>query len=153
MLIDIISKNGVMLLNILQRPDGSIDEWAVYILEEIAKWYSVCSEGVYGTRPWRIYGEGISKVVVHQFSEDEVPWNSSDYRFTSKGKNVFAFMMRTPENRTAVIKSFSDNEKAEKVSLLGYGNVPFHQSFGILTVKLPDNMPAEYANCLKIALK
>ncbi len=153
MLVDIISKNGVMLLNILQRPDGTIDEWAVYILGEIAKWYSICSEGVYGTRPWRIYGEGISKVVIHQFSEDEVSWNNSDYRFTSKGKNVYAFMMRTPEDRTAVIKSFKEDEIAEHVSLLGYGNVPFHQIFGILTVKLPDNMPAEYANCLKIAFK
>ncbi len=152
MLIDIISKNGVMLLNILQKPDGTIDEWAVYILEEMTKWYSVCSEGVLGTRPWRISGEGISKVVIQHFSEDAVPWNSSDFRFTSKGKNVYAFMMRAPENNAAVIKSFREDEKVTEVTLLGYGPVPFSQNFGILTLKLPDMMPTEYPNCLKITL-
>ena len=51
MLVDIISKNGTMLLNILQRPDGTIDEWERWTLEEIGTWFDVCSEGVYGTRP------------------------------------------------------------------------------------------------------
>ncbi|MHB1151357.1 MAG: alpha-L-fucosidase C-terminal domain-containing protein [Eubacteriales bacterium] len=81
-----------------------------------------------------------------------MPWNSSDFRFTSKGKNVYAFMMRTPENNAAVIKSFREDEKVTEVILLGYGQVPFSQNFGILTVKLPNRMPTEYSNCLKITL-
>lgn len=152
MLIDIISKNGTMLLNILQKPDGSIDEWAENILEELAKWFAVCSEGVYGTRPWRIGSEGDSKVVIKSFAEDAVPWNSSDFRFTAKGNDIYAFMMRCPENKVSVIKSFTHSEKVTAVSLLGYGKVPFAQNFGILTVKLPDIMPTEYTNCIKFTL-
>lgn len=152
MLIDIISKNGTMLLNVLQKPDGSIDEWAVYILEELAKWFAVCSEGVYGTRPWRVDGEGDSKVVISGFTESAVEWNNSDFRFTAKGDDVYAFIMHTPEIRKCTIKSFTEAEKVKSVSLLGYGEVPFAQNFGILTVKLPENMPTEYTNCLKFSL-
>ena len=65
MLVDIISKNGVMLLNILQRPDGTIDEEARFLLEELAKWFAVCAEGVYGTRPFRVFGEGDTRCLLY----------------------------------------------------------------------------------------
>ena len=100
MLVDIISKNGTMLLNVLQRPDGSIDDEAVWILESLAGWFAVCSEGVYGTRPWRISSEGDTRTVIEGFTETEAAWTSSDYRFTCKGNTVYAFQMRAPENRT-----------------------------------------------------
>ncbi len=152
MLVDIISKNGTMLLNILQRPDGSIDEWERWTLEEIAKWFAVASEGVYGTRPWRTFGEGDSRVLIEGFKENQVEWNPSDFRFTSKGKDVYAFMMAAPKDGRAVIKSFEESDQVEKVTLLGYGEIPFDQSFGILTCKLPEKLPTEYTNCLKITL-
>ena len=151
MLVDIISKNGTMLLNILQRPDGTIDEWERWTLEQIGTWFDVAAEGVYGTRPWRVYGEGDSKVVINGFQESEVAWSASDYRFTCKGKDVYAFMMHAPENRCAVLKSFVE-DKVEKVTLLGYGEVPFAQNFGVLTVSLPQELPTAYTNCLRITL-
>ena len=58
MIVDIASKNGSMLLNILQLPDGSIDDESRFILRELGGWFSVCGEGVYGTRPYKIFGEG-----------------------------------------------------------------------------------------------
>lgn len=152
MLVDIISKNGIMLLNILQRPDGSIDDEAVYILEELAKWYAICGEGVYGTRPWHKYGEGDTQVLIEGFKEVKTSWNSSDYRFVTKGGNVYAFMLKTPENKVAVIKSLTESEKVKEVRLLGAGTVPFSQSFGIVTVKLPEVMPTEYVNCLELVM-
>ena len=152
MLIDIISKNGTMLLNILQRPDGSIDDEAVYILEELAKWFAVCGEGVYGTRPWRKYGEGDTRAVIEGFREEKTNWNSSDYRFTAKGNNIYAFLLKAADNRVAVIKSFEEAEKVKSVKLLGGDTLPFTQSYGVLTVKLPDNLPTEYANCIAIEL-
>ncbi|MBR5311680.1 MAG: alpha-L-fucosidase [Clostridia bacterium] len=151
MLVDIISKNGTMLLNILQRPDGTIDEWERWTLEEIGTWFDVAAEGVYASRPWRVYGEGESKVIIDGFRESEVAWGPSDYRFTCKGKDVYAFMMCAPENRRAVLKSFVE-DTVEKVTLLGYGEVPFAQNFGILTVSLPENLPTQYTNCLKVTL-
>jgi alpha-L-fucosidase len=152
MLIDIISKNGTMLLNILQRPDGSIDEETQYILTEMASWVSVCGEGVYGTRPWRVPNEGYSSVLIEGFKEEAVKWTDTDFRFTRKGKTVYAFMMKAPENRAAVIRSFTPDEKIVSVRLLGEGPVPYSQNFGVLTVKLPEKLPTAYTNCLAVEL-
>ena len=152
MLVDIISKNGTMLLNILQLPDGSIDDETVYILDELAKWFSVCGEGVYKTRPWRIYGEGDTQAVIEGFKEEKTKWNSSDYRFTAKGGTLYAFVLNAPQNRVAVIKSLGEADKVKSVRLLGGGSAPFSQAYGVLTVKLPDALPSEYTNCLAIEL-
>jgi len=152
MLIDIVSKNGTMLLNILQRPDGSVDDEALYILNEIASWTSCCGEGLYGTRHWRTFGEGFSQVHIEGFTEEEVAWTETDFRFTSKGNTVYAFIMKTPQNRTIVIRSFKPEEKAASVRLLGGGEVSYSQNFGVITVKLPETLPTAYVNCLAIEL-
>jgi alpha-L-fucosidase len=154
MLVDIIAKNGTMLLNILQRPDGSIDEETRYILQELASWITVCGEGVYGTRPWRIPGEGYSSVLIEGFKEEAVNWTETDIRFTSRGKTVYAFVMRPPvrENGAAVVRSFTHQERVVSVRLLGGGPLEWKQNFGILTVKLPPRMPTPYVNCLAVEL-
>lgn len=151
MLVDIISKNGTMLLNVLQRPDGTIDEEAHYLLEELGSWFDVCAEGVYDTRPFRTAGEGDTRVVIDGFREERTVWNESDIRFTQKDGAVYAFLMSAPQNRTAILKSFV-NDAVRGVELLGCGSVPWQQSFGVLTVKLPDTLPTPYVNCLKITL-
>lgn len=153
MLVDIISKNGCMLLNVLQRPDGTIDAETRFILEELAKWFAVCQEGVYGARPFRVFGEGDTRVLIEGFREDKTEWNSSDFRFTRKGNTVYAFMLKAPENRAAVIKSLKPEERVRSVRLLGAGNVEFSQYCGVLTVKLPENLPTEYVNCLALEMQ
>lgn len=153
MLVDIISKNGTMLLNILQRPDGTIDDETRFLLKELEGWFAVNAEGVYGTRPWRSFGEGDSRVIIDRFREDRTEWNSSDYRFVQKDGRLYAFLLKTPENRAAVIKSLTPDDQVSGVELLGVGNVPFAQNYGVLTVKLPEKMPVKYANCLKISFK
>lgn len=147
-LVDIISKNGTLLLNIVQRPDGTLDDEAIYLLQELAGWFAICSEGVYDTRPWRVFGEGDSHVV----KEEAVEWTSSDFRFTQKNGVLYAFQLRAPENGVAVIKSLTEADRVQKVELLGHGQVDFTQAFGVLSVKLPEKMPTKYANCLKITL-
>ena len=153
MLVDIISKNGTMLLNILQLPDGSIDEETRYLLNELAKWFQICAEGVYGTRPFRTFGEGDTRVVIKGFTEDQTAWNSSDYRFVQKDGNLYAFVMKAPDNRVSVIKSLKPDETVNAVELLGYGPVAFAQNFGVLTIQLPETLPTQYTNCLKIKFK
>lgn len=152
MLIDIVAKNGNMLLNILQRPDGSIDEETRYLLEEVAAWFRICGEAIHGSRPWRTYGEGDTRVLIDGFKEAKTSWNPSDFRFTRKGKTLYAFMLAVPENRVAVIKSLTEAETVESVKLLGVGDCAFSQSFGTLTIKLPDTLPTSYTNCLKLEL-
>ncbi len=149
MLVDIISKNGVMLLNILQRPDGTIDDDAEFILQKIGEWFQVCSEAVYGTRPWRVFGEGDTFVKIEGFTEDKTNWNLSDFRFVQKDGAVYAFMMGAKGGETVVLRSFQD-VPVQQVELLGYGAVPFKQEFGLLIVSLPETLPALCANALKI---
>lgn len=152
MLIDIVAKNGSMLLNILQRPDGTIDDETRYLLEELADWFAICGEAIHGTRPWRQFGEGDSRVLISGFKEEKMIWNSSDIRYTAKGKTLYAFLLSAPENRVAVLKSLAESEKVKSVKLLGGGNCKFSQSFGVLTVKLPDKLPTKYINVLALEM-
>jgi alpha-L-fucosidase len=152
MLVDIISKNGTMLLNILQKPDGTIDDEATFVLNELAAWFEINAEGVYGTRPWKVAGEGTTKVRIEGFREDKTGWNESDFRFTKKDNTVYAFMMVPPRDGAAVIRSFNQGEKITEVRLLGYGKVDYQHTYGVLTVKTPDNMPAAFANCLAVTM-
>ena len=152
MLVDIISKNGTLLLNIVQRPDGSLDDEALYILQELGKWFAVCGEGVYDTRPWRIFGEGDTRTGAGDHNEAAVEWTSADFRFTQKNGVLYAFQLRAPENGVAVMKSLIETDRVQKVDLLGYGPVEFSQAYGVLSVKLPERLPSPYANCLRIRL-
>lgn len=152
MLVDIIAKNGTLLLNIPQRPDGTIDDEARYLLEQLGAWFSVCAEGVYHTRPWKRAVEGSSRVLIDGFREERTAWNETDIRFTCKDHTVYAFLMGTPRDHAAVLRSFHEGEHVRNVRLLGAGNVAFSHAFGVLTVQLPDRLPADFVNCLAVEL-
>jgi alpha-L-fucosidase len=152
MLIDIVSKNGCMLLNILQRPDGTIDEESHYLLQELAGWFAICGEAIHSTRPWRCNGEGDTMVLIEDFKEERTNWNSSDFRFTTKDNTLYAFMLKTPESRIAVIKSLTEADTVRSVKLLGGEDCEFNQAFGVLTIKLPEQLPTAYTNTLAITL-
>lgn len=149
-LVDTIAKNGTMLLNIVQRPDGTIDDEAMWILKELEKWFAVNGDAVYGTRPWRVSGEGSSMVKIDGFTEEQVPWQQDDFRFVQKDKKLYAFMMCPQMGKTAVIKSLTEAEHVSAVRLLGVGELSFIQFSGVLVVNLPDKLPTSYANALEI---
>jgi alpha-L-fucosidase len=152
LLVDIVSKNGNLLLNVPQLPDGSLDVECTQILEDLGSWMRVCSEGIYGTRPFRLFGEGPASVVIDGFTEDRVTWTSSDFRFTRRGNTVYAFQMAWPGDGRAVIRSLAGHESVAGVRLLGHGPVDFEQAHGILVVRLPDTPPVDVANCLALDL-
>lgn len=152
MLVDIVSKNGNLLLNVPQLPDGTIDIECSQLLDDLGAWTRVCGEGIYGTRPFRVYGEGPSTVVIKGFTEDRVSWTSADYRFTRRDNTLYAFQLAWPADRRAVIRSLADHETVTGVRLLGHGPVPHEQAQGILVVRLPDTPPLNVANCLAIDL-
>ncbi|MFD7160629.1 alpha-L-fucosidase C-terminal domain-containing protein [Kribbella sp. NPDC059898] len=112
----------------------------------------MCGEGIYGTRPFHVFGEGSSNVLIKGFTEDRVPWTSSDYRFTRRDNTVYAFQLVWPSDGRAVIRSFVD-DRVTGVRLLGHGPVAFEQAKGILVVRLPDTPPAAVANCLAVDLE
>jgi len=152
-LVDIVSKNGNLLLNVPQRPDGTLDEECVYILESMASWMKVNGEGIYGTRPWTAASEGPSQVVIEGFKEDAVPWTIEDYRFTAKGKQVYAFQMKWPEGGKTVIRSLAKGKvpNVGAVKVLGYdGPVKFEQTSRGLALDLPELKPCEFAQCYRV---
>ena len=122
----------------------------------------VNSEGIHGTRPWKVYGEGPSVAAQSprgQFggARDVRPYTPEDMRFTMKGDSLYAFIMVWPETKSAVVKSLAANSpqigerKVADVSLLGHGGkIEWTQDEKGLNVKLPDQPPCASAVTLKI---
>jgi alpha-L-fucosidase len=153
MLVDIVSKNGNLLLNIPQRPDGTLDDECVYLLESIAAWIKVNGEGIYGTRPWTTAGEGPSQVVIEGFKEVAVPWTIEDFRFTAKGNQVYAFQMKWPEGGRTVIRSLAlaKVRNVSTVKVLGFdGPVKFEQTSRGLAIDLPEQKPTAFVQCYRV---
>ena len=156
MLVNIVSKNGNLLLNIPQRPDGTLDEECVYILESMASWMKVNGEGIYGTRPWTAAGEGSSQVVIEGFKEDAVPWTVEDFRFTAKGNQVYAFQMKWPEGGKTVIRSLAKGKvpNVALVKVLGFdGPVKFEQTSRGLALDLPELKPTDFVQCYRVSFE
>ncbi len=153
LLVDIVSKNGNLLLNVPQLPDGTLDLECSQLLDELGAWMQVCGEGIHGTRPFRVFGEGPSGVTIDGFTEDRVNWTSSDFRFTRRDDTVYAFQMAWPDDRRVVIRTLADHETVTAVRLLGHGPLPFEQTQGILVARLPEVPPLAVANCLALDVR
>ncbi len=104
-LIDIISKNGMLLINIGPKADGTITEEETAVLNELGDWMNVNGEGIYDTIPWKIFGEGEVNNVAGSFQDnDEKEYTPEDYRFTYKKGFLYAFCMR-PDSEKFLIRS------------------------------------------------
>jgi alpha-L-fucosidase len=102
MLVDIVSKNGNLLLNVVLRPDGSLDPEVETMLHQLADWTAVNGEAIYGTRPWLVFGEGPTQVKGGAFKED-FTYTAQDIRFTTKGKTLYAIALGWPDDGKFVI--------------------------------------------------
>jgi len=155
MLVDIVSKNGNLLINVVQRPDGSLDPEPEKILAEMAAWIAINGEAIYETRPWLVHGEGPVRAKGGSFGED-FAYSAKDIRFTMKGdKTLYAFAMGWPADGKIVIRSLARfpevTGKVTGVSLLGYGGqVKWTHDADGLAVQLPAEKPCDYAVALKI---
>lgn len=154
-LIDIVSKNGNLLLNIGPRSDGTIPDEVQQVLLDVGAWLNVNGESIYGTRPWRIYGEGPTKVAAGSFHDtDTTRYTAEDFRFTTKGDVLYAIGLGWPTNGEAVIHSLASavgNEHVRSVILVGSdAKLQFEQRADGLQVRLPDQAPGKYAYALRI---
>ncbi|MBR0395815.1 MAG: alpha-L-fucosidase [Clostridiales bacterium] len=94
-LVDIVSKNGMLLINVGPKPDGTITDEETAVLEEIGEWMKINGEGIYGTMPWQVFGEGEVNNEAGSFQDnDEKNFTSKDFRFTYKNGFIYAFCMR-----------------------------------------------------------
>lgn len=128
--IEIISKNGNMLLNVGPKGDGSIPEKDKQILLEIGSWMKRNEKAIYGSRPWRESGEGGCHVSGGQFTDnEELPYSRRAIRFTCSGDSIYAFVMKFPEDGRVTIRSLAESKNQnlpkfhgliQSVSVLGF---------------------------------
>jgi len=158
--VDIVSKNGCLLLNVGPQADGRIPQKAQEMLLGMGGWLKVNGEAIYGTRPWVVFGEGPTHMGGGGFSEaKDQPYTAEDIRFTTKGEILYAIALAWPDNGTLTIKSLPKPKhplagKVSSVRLLGYsGKLDWSQTASGLVVKLPSQKPCDYAFTLKISGK
>jgi alpha-L-fucosidase len=159
-LIDIVSKNGNLLLNIGPRPDGTIPDEVRNTLLEIGGWLKQNGEAIYDTGPWTIYGEGPTKIQPgFGHDQDTKPYTAEDFRFTRRGNALYAIQMAWPTDGRAVIHALGIAHQAKgllpikNVELIGSdGKVDWHQSDDALEVKLPASAPGKDAYVLKVTM-
>ena len=156
-LADIVAKNGCMMLDIGPEVDGTLPEKGVEVLLAVGGWLKQNGEAIYGTRPWKVYGEGPTKNPGGPFSEQkENPYTPQDVRFTTKGSVLYAILLGWP-GRDTVITSLPTGKTLwfgpiRKVRMLGLDAAPlkWKQGSAGLWVQLPKTRTSEYACVLKI---
>jgi alpha-L-fucosidase len=156
-LIDIVSKNGALLLNIGPRADGTIPDADRQILLDIGNWLAVNGEAIYATRPWKIFGEGPTEIIEGAFQDEKrAEFTGRDVRFTTKGETLYAIVMGQPETGEVLIESLRADQNyypdaIRRVELLGKNEtVLWSRDSTGLKAKLPPRSSDAAACVLKI---
>ncbi len=160
MLVDIVSKNGNLMLNFPLPNSGMLDDRELKILSSITDWTQINGEAIFASRPWKISGQTTAPVSTAQsamFNEDKrKPLTAENVRFTTKGQSLYAFVMGWPE-KVATIAPLGDGSKQapgkiEKVELLGFpAKLPWTRKETGLEIQLPEQKPSEHAVAFKIS--
>ncbi|MGB8492262.1 MAG: alpha-L-fucosidase [Bacteroidales bacterium] len=160
MLVDIVSKNGNLLINIVQTPEGDLEPDMLQILNEIGIWTSANGEGIYGTRPWKTYGEKSpeAKAVKPGRFNENYKFNAKDIRFTSKDGVLYAFCLGTPVEDILIKSLGKDSKLVDKpvssIKMLGSeAKIKWTQSRNGLIIRKPSRLPEWQVIGFKIEFK
>jgi alpha-L-fucosidase len=158
MLVDIVSKNGNLLLSVPMRGNGTIDEDEHKFLIDLAAWMKIHGEAIFATRPFFIEGEGKPDVQNNaDFNESSSrPYTAEDIRFTTKGNTLYAFVLGAPMSNMLTIKTLTKGRSeyprtVQKVEMLGRdGALTFRHDERGLMITLPKDLPNDFAFCFRI---
>jgi alpha-L-fucosidase len=155
-LVDIVSKNGVLLLNVGPRPDGTIPQPEQEILLEMGEWLALNGEAIYGSRPWKVFGEGPTQVGEGSFTDTQRPaFTGQDIRFTTRDGALYAILLAW-SGESVSINSLGTSTglwdgPLGGLQLLGHpGQLEWQRDEQSLTVRLPGQPPCKHAYVLKI---
>ncbi|KQW43628.1 MULTISPECIES: alpha-L-fucosidase [unclassified Roseateles] len=156
-LVDIVSKNGNLLLSIPLRGDGTIDADERKVLDGLAEWMGSNGEAIHGTRPWRSFGEGPTQIGGGMFSEGQVKgFTAQDIRFTTKAGALYAIGLAWPKDGVMRIASLAQDSALapgviERVEAVGSTDgLPFKRTPQGLEVRLPEGLAGTPAVALRI---
>ncbi|MCW3836480.1 alpha-L-fucosidase [Sphingomonas canadensis] len=154
MLADIVSKNGNMLLNIVQYPEGDLPPQSQLLLSELAAWMKINGEAIHGTRPWKIFGEGPTEAAAGMFQE-KAEYTARDIRFTTRGDTLYALTLGVPEGKVAIgalaLGNPHEKRRVRRVRLLGSrAGLAFRHTGQALVIDLPPATPARHASAFRI---
>lgn len=151
MLVDVVSKNGTMLLSFPLMPDGTLDSREESILEDITRWMAINGEAIFATRPWKQHGEGPTVVPAGLMSErTRKPFTAEDIRFTTKNGRLFVFVMGRPPGdidiRALSTASPLWPRKISHIRLLGTGEkLKWTLDPERPRIERPDHQPCDFA--------
>ena len=153
-LVDIVSKNGTMLLNIGPKADGTIPDEDKKILLDIGRWLKVNGEAIYNSKVWRVAQEGPTGIEEGQFTDGKTKvFTSEDIRFTVNGSSIYATVLNYPEDGRVNIKSFAYSRPyfsgiIKDISVLGFDEKPVWERNGealsISTKNVKSDMPVVF---------
>lgn len=163
-LIDIVSKNGVLLLNISPMADGTIPADQQNVLTTMGEWLSKYGEAIYGSRPWYTFGEGPTKEPEGNFKNHreflKIKYSAKDVRYTTQKGVVYATILGWPgSNKKLIFESFSkedwiNSQKIKSVSLLGYNEkIQYELNENGLEVTTPEKIVDKMAIVFKVELE
>ena len=162
LLVDIVSKNGNLLLSVPLRADGTFDEKEEAVLRQFGSWMKVNKESIINTRPWQRFGEGPiaeSTIQINAQGFNDGAYTratAQEIRFTQTDKYIYATALAWPkEGNTLTIKSLATgspyyNKRISRIDLLGYGKVSFKRTAEGVVIQLPENQVNDIAPVFRI---
>jgi len=158
MLCDIVSKNGNLLLNIPVRGDGTIDDKEVEFIKNFTAWMDINSEGIFATRPWRVFGEGPSRPAAStaRFNESRLRYSAQDVRYTTKGGVLYMYLLGIPTDDIKIRtlgKSSNVSSPIKAITMLGSTDqIQWAQNSDFLVITKPTNFTSPDVIGFKITL-
>jgi alpha-L-fucosidase len=145
--VDAISKNGIVMMNVALRSDGTLPEEQAAYITAFGDWMKINGEGIYGTRAWKTFGEGPLKIVSKRTGENLLEFSAQDVRFTQKEGHLYAFVLAPPIENIQ-IKALNTDGPLTKgitaISMLGSSEkLVWQRTKDGLTIMLPKNLPEQ----------